>query len=39
MQPEITKIALAPAGPGTKRELMVLRYGKQGAGPKAYIQA
>jgi predicted deacylase len=39
MQPEITKIALAPAGPGTNRELMVLRYGKQGAGPKAYIQA
>jgi predicted deacylase len=39
MTAEIERIALAPAGPGTRRELMVLRYGKPGARPKAYIQA
>lgn len=39
MTPEIERIPLAPAGPGTQRDLLVLRYGKKGAGPKAYIQA
>lgn len=39
MKPDIQRLSLAPAAPGTRRELLVLRYGKPGAGPKAYIQA
>lgn len=39
MAAEVQKFSLAPAGPGTRRELLALRYGKKGAGQKAYIQA
>ena len=40
MAPEIERIVLAPAGPGTRRELLALRYGSaRSGGPKAYIQA
>lgn len=37
--PEITRLPLAAAAPGSPRHLTVLRYGKADARPKAYLQA
>ena len=41
MSPEsdIERIALTPTGPGTARELKVIRYGKQANRPRVYLQA
>ncbi|MBT5416196.1 MAG: succinylglutamate desuccinylase [Rhodospirillaceae bacterium] len=35
----LSRIPLLSPAPGTRRELVVHRYGEPGAGPKAYIQA
>ncbi len=37
--PEVTRLTLAPAAPGSPRHLTVVRYGKPDARPKAYLQA
>ncbi|MET4805397.1 succinylglutamate desuccinylase/aspartoacylase family protein [Limibacillus sp. MBR-115] len=39
MAAEVQKFTLAPAGPGSSRELFALFYGKRNARKKAYIQA
>ena len=39
MAAEVQKFTLAPAGPGSSRELFALFYGKKNARKKAYIQA
>lgn len=36
---EVERIALMSAGPGTGRELKVIRYGKRESRPKVYLQA
>lgn len=35
----VSRIPLLSPAPGTRRELIVHRYGEPGAGPKAYVQA
>ncbi len=37
--PEVTRVPLAAAAPGSPRHLTVVRYGKADARPKAYLQA
>src|SRR5690349_11644598 len=39
MAKKIERISLGSMSPGTERHLLVHRYGKQGARPKAYLQA